>query len=158
MNVDDIAKTARESILAGILSSFSQTQTGGYTWFPGGYSVAQAAFDQQTVIAIFENRSLQNELDEAHCEFKKLADKWKNETLALSSTKAIAMHPAYQRIMGMGKPALPFILADLQQHEDQWFWALFYIADENPVPPESRGKVHEMANAWLDWGRKNGHI
>jgi hypothetical protein len=158
MNIDDIAKTARESILAGILSSISQAPTGGYAWFPGRNSAAQTTFDQQTVTAIFENRSLRHQLDEAQCAFKKLADQWKAETRALSSTKIIAMHPAYQKIMVMGKRALPFILNDLRRDENHWFWALSYIADENPVPPESRGKVHEMAGAWLDWGRKNGYV
>jgi hypothetical protein len=29
---------------------------------------------------------------------------------------------------------------------------------EDPVPEESKGKVAEMAQAWLAWGRKAGQI
>jgi ribosome-associated toxin RatA of RatAB toxin-antitoxin module len=90
-------------------------------------------------------------------EFERLAAKWKAERRASSSTQAIAMHPAYQKIIGMGAQAVPFILADLQRGVDHWFWALRSITRENPVPSESRGKMQEMANAWLDWGRKNGY-
>jgi hypothetical protein len=41
---------------------------------------------------------------------------------------------------------------------DQWFWALESITDENPVPPEAAGKVRQMAQAWIDWGRGRGLI
>jgi hypothetical protein len=66
------------------------------------------------------------------------------------------MHPAYQRIIGLGTAAVPLILAELEKDLDQWFWALKAITGEDPVPPESRGKMREMADAWLNWGRKKG--
>lgn len=174
MNFDEVVKTTREAVLASILSSVPPSPTYfdaeangfvfGYTAFPQkvpGMACAvciQPAFDQQTAIAILENRALQERLHEAQCSFSKLACQWKQDTRSVPSARTIAMHPAYQKIMVMGKTALPFILHDLQQDENHWFWALSYIADENPVPPESRGKVHEMAAAWIDWGRKNGYL
>jgi hypothetical protein len=41
----------------------------------------------------------------------------------------------------------------LEREPDQWFWALQAITEEDPVPPPSRGKVREMALAWIEWGR-----
>jgi hypothetical protein len=35
---------------------------------------------------------------------------------------------------------------------DHWFWALAAITRKNLIPPESRGKIKEMAEAWIRWG------
>jgi hypothetical protein len=64
----------------------------------------------------------------------------------------------YQRIIGMGSPAVPLILEELRREPDQWFWALEAITEENPVPPEAAGKVREMARAWIDWGQRQGFL
>ena len=93
--------------------------------------------------------------------FHRLADEWKRERGALSTAAAMAALPSYRRIMGMGKEALPFIFAELKAEGDSpshWFLALAAITDENPVPAESRGKLSEMAKAWLAWGRKAGYV
>jgi hypothetical protein len=93
--------------------------------------------------------------------FHRLADEWKRERGALSTAAAMAALPSYRKIMGMGKDALPFIFAELKAEGDSpshWFLALAAITDENPVPPESRGKLSEMAKAWLAWGKKAGYV
>ncbi len=64
----------------------------------------------------------------------------------------------YQRIIGMGWDAVPLILEELRREPDQWFWALEKITDENPVPPEAAGRVRQMAQAWVEWGQKQGLI
>lgn len=90
--------------------------------------------------------------------FCTLKDEWLSSVSHLSSVTAICMHPAYQKIIGMGKEAVPFILRDLNAHLNHWFWALNAITGAAPVLPEDRGKVKAMATAWLEWGRANGHI
>lgn len=91
-------------------------------------------------------------------EFSELVRKWKGERRATSSTTSIVMHPAYQRIIGMGKPALPLILRELNKQLDHWFWALKAISGEDPIPAEHRGKMKQMAADWLQWGREKGHV
>ena len=88
--------------------------------------------------------------------FQALASKWMIETRFMSSTTDIAMHPAYQAIIGMGSEALPLILEALQEKADQWFWALKAISQHDPVLPEHRGDVTRMREAWLQWGRQRG--
>ena len=83
---------------------------------------------------------------------------WKAESLHMSNAAQVAMLRSYQSIIGMGDPAIPLLLEELQREPDQWFWALEAITLENPVPPEARGKIDEMARAWLDWGRQKGYI
>jgi hypothetical protein len=93
--------------------------------------------------------------------FDELALQWRNERGARASVADMAMLPAYQKIIGMGKDAIPMILTELKAEghaPDHWFWALAAITQENPVPPKSRGKMVEMANAWLEWGQKEGHV
>ncbi len=68
------------------------------------------------------------------------------------------MHPAYQRIIGLGPAVIPLILADLARQPDHWFWALRALTGEDPVPAEARGRVKAMADAWLQWGRENGYL
>lgn len=85
-------------------------------------------------------------------EFKRLAERWKSDTEYDSSAVRIAMHPAYQRIIGMGRDALPLILRDLEETKSPWFWALHAITGEDPVPLEDRGYIDRMAQAWIRWG------
>src|ERR1700761_839538 len=56
--------------------------------------------------------------------FKALAAEWKSETWHLSSIRSTISHPAYLKIIGMGKDALPFIFEDMRKEKSLWFWAL----------------------------------
>jgi hypothetical protein len=91
-------------------------------------------------------------------QFTQLADEWRQKSRYLSNTTQIAMLRPYQRIIGMGWAVVPFILEELRRQPDQWFWALESITGENPVAQESAGKVSQMAQAWIDWGKKRGLI
>jgi hypothetical protein len=88
--------------------------------------------------------------------FQQLAAEWKQSSRHMSNTAQMAMLRPYQKIIGMGWDAVPLILEELQKEPNQWFWALEAITDENPVPPEAAGKVRQMAQAWIDWGKANG--
>jgi len=88
--------------------------------------------------------------------FTLLAAEWKDRSRYLSNTAQIAMLKPYQQIIGMGKPAVPLILKELEREPDQWFWALEAITGENPVPKEAAGKVQQMAQSWIDWGKAKG--
>lgn len=90
--------------------------------------------------------------------FLSLKVQWETETAMFSSVAQIAMHPAYQQIIGLGKPAVPLILSEMQQKPGHWFWALRSITGEDPVRPEKRGRIAAMTKAWLDWGRERGYV
>jgi hypothetical protein len=48
--------------------------------------------------------------------FAKLSEDWRRDTVYLSSTTAIATHPAYQRFIGLGPQVIPLILGELKRH------------------------------------------
>jgi hypothetical protein len=89
-------------------------------------------------------------------QFTQFAVEWKSQSRYMSNSAQMAMLRPYQRIIGLGPPAIPLILKELDREPDQWFWALEVITGENPVPSESAGKVREMARAWVDWGKARG--
>ncbi|MFB2919181.1 hypothetical protein [Aerosakkonema funiforme] len=89
--------------------------------------------------------------------FLELAEQWRRETGMMSLIMKMSMHPAYQRIIGMGQAVVPLILRDLEKEPDHWFWALQAITGANPVKSEQRGRLQQMAQAWLQWGRENGY-
>lgn len=88
--------------------------------------------------------------------FRELAQEWHAEASHLSSVTAKATHPAYQQVIGMGKEALPLILADLRRAPKHWFWALRAITGIDPVRLEDRGRIAAMTESWLSWGREQG--
>jgi len=90
-------------------------------------------------------------------EFTRLADQWRRERGATSLAKRLAEHPAYRQIVAMGDEAVPWILAELEREPDHWFVALHEITGASPVPEPSRGKLKEMAQAWIEWGRQHGY-
>ena len=90
--------------------------------------------------------------------FEILAQEWKSATAHLSSTTEISLHPAYQRIIGMGETAVPFILQEMSDSPDHWFWALKAITGDSPVPAEHRGRIELMTEDWLVWGKSKGYI
>jgi hypothetical protein len=95
---------------------------------------------------------------EARQRFERLAAEWKRRSRYLSNTAQMALLEPYQRIIGMGLPAVPLILEELQREPGQWFWALEAITEQDPVPPEAAGKVDLMAQAWIGWGKQHGFV
>jgi uncharacterized protein (DUF433 family) len=108
---------------------------------------------EQPVVATIsgeaEGRPVSNGRLEA--EFEALACQWKDATRYSSSTTEISTHPAYQRIIGMGRGVLPLIVRQLRQSPDHWFWALKALTGEDPVSPTDRGNISAMTEAWLEW-------
>lgn len=90
--------------------------------------------------------------------FQSLTATWRRETALRSSVTAVAMHPAYQQIIGLGEPALPLIFRELRREPDHWFWALQAITGENPIPEENAGDLEAMTIDWLAWAKTHGYL
>jgi len=97
-------------------------------------------------------------INHAPDDFKKHEKKWKQDTKFMSSLADKYLHPSYARIIGLGWPAVSFILKSLQRQPDDWFYALRAITGENPVPMSVAGNMPKMAEIWIDWGKKHNLI
>jgi hypothetical protein len=124
-------------------------------------SFVQASGERPSIVAPrnkFNFQDIKAVTGEAELEqkFQRLAKEWRKETRHISSIRERSMNRAYQRIIAMGKPALLFILRDLQRTRDHWLWALNMIEDENPA---SHIEIFDEAvEAWLDWGKQRGYL
>lgn len=89
--------------------------------------------------------------------FVTLKAEWKADTLLASSLHQIVMHPSYQRIIGLGPQAVPFILDDLHRNgPDHWFWALAAITGEDAGAGEMT--LSGATQRWLQWGSREGYV
>lgn len=91
-------------------------------------------------------------------EFKRLAAEYRQDTGNLADGHLMASHQAYRAIVAMGRPAVPFLLRELQQNPDSWFVALSMITKAKPEKSSDFPDPHKRAEAWLRWGRQHGYI
>ena len=88
------------------------------------------------------------------------ADKWARDTQHCSSATQKALHLSSQAILGMGSEnridVIRLLLRDLQQNRRPWFWALSYLAGDNPIGSAEAGRMDKMVAAWVQWGKANG--
>ncbi|WP_293135585.1 hypothetical protein [Okeania sp. SIO3I5] len=89
--------------------------------------------------------------------FFTLAEQWEREVEGMSSTARMSQHPAYQEIIQMGTQIVPLLLQELKRNPLYWLSALEEITGENPIKPEQRGRIKQMAEAWLKWGKERGY-
>jgi len=87
--------------------------------------------------------------------FQKHVATWREETGHLPVKRRIA-HPSYLSIIAMGQAAVPLILLELNAHPDHWLVALNALTGKDPGQPGDT--FDDAVKAWLDWGRKHGHL
>lgn len=86
--------------------------------------------------------------------FGKLVSEWKQKSRYMSNTLTMVVLEPYQRIIGLGRPAVPLLLEEMQRQPGWWFSALEAITGEDPIPAGVGGQITKMTEAWLEWGRK----
>ncbi len=116
----------------------------------GGNDAWQVAGAAEKMVA-FLRETVTWQVETPEQKFVRYAERWRAETGFMSSARDMATHESYQRIIGMGLDALPFILSELRERPDHWFWALNAITGIDPVPACDRGKIERMRDAWINW-------
>ena len=90
--------------------------------------------------------------------FRALAEQWRRETEMHSSMSKKLLHPAYQKIIALGEPAIPLILRELRDRPGFWFEALKPITRQSPVPPDERTDPRQVRERWLNWGKEKRYV
>lgn len=98
------------------------------------------------------------EISDLSRNFEMLVSEWVEGTENVSSVTQLWNHPAYIKIISIGKPVLPLIFKELQRRPNWWFRALQIITGDNPVPHEYRGNLPEMTRCWLIYAREHGYL
>jgi hypothetical protein len=86
--------------------------------------------------------------------FRRLAAEWEAEVRNVSSLTAMASHPKYRQIVGLGWEVVPLMLGDLQANRGFWFPALNEITGIQPFDPRDAGNSKRMIRAWIEWGKR----
>lgn len=84
-------------------------------------------------------------------EFRALVKTWRAQTYYSSSIREMVEHPAFQKIVAMGKKVVPLIIEEIDQHPDFLVMALPMITGEDPIRDSDRGDVFAIAEAWVEW-------
>jgi hypothetical protein len=100
-----------------------------------------------------ENIGVTPDKSELETIFNGLVKKWLEETFLISSTSQLLDHPAYRKIISLGRPAAYLVLRELQNDSGRWFHALKYMTGEDAS--EGLTDYKPAKDAWLEWGRKN---
>lgn len=111
---------------------------------------------QETELFVSDNSNMEQPIEKR---FRKLVEVWQSERPPSSFLRDLVAHPAYQQIIGLGRPAIPLLLKELERNPDWWFYALGMITGASPhIPEENAGRLNYIAKIWLEWGRKHGYI
>ena len=91
---------------------------------------------------------------ERNDEFARLAEEWRAGRPRGADVARMVEHPAYERIIEMGPPAIPLILRELDREVDHWFHALHELTGANPVPEGSTGDLPRHGRSMAELGKK----
>jgi len=116
----------------------------------------EAAYKRSHTIPMLDYCTEIGEDREIEIRFSRLYSQWKAETAGVSSIQRVVLNPNYLKIIGMGKPVIPFILDALAQKPDHWFVALSALTDDNPTDPGDN--LIEAVSNWLNWGISKGYL
>jgi hypothetical protein len=81
--------------------------------------------------------------------FEHLRDAWYAKSARMGVLRDMVILPEYQRIIGLGRPALPWIIDSMRKEPHHWSWALTAITGENPAAGSMTLK--EAADRWIAW-------
>jgi hypothetical protein len=88
--------------------------------------------------------------------FNKLKEEWQRDTVCEINLDKIHLHPAYLKIIALGRLALPYILRSLEQEGGHWYLALQTIVEEDVAEGLTTTEVAQVA--WINWGRQKHYL
>ena len=113
---------------------------------PVGRSALAKATQQDSETAAADVRS----------RFRYLFDVWDKETFFCSFPHQIYSHSAYEELVSLGEPAIPYMLGELQRGVPKIVTALRAVSGESLVGGLGLTTEEVMA-AWLAWGEAKGY-
>lgn len=129
------------------------TPAGGDTWavIPKSprYSADESYLVGRPAPRKIEGLFLTHSIRPVRKQFEEYRDAWQQKSQFMSSVTDIVLIPEYQKIIGLGRPALPLIIDELRHSVDHWFWALTAIAGADYA--EGATTLSEASDRWIEW-------
>jgi hypothetical protein len=153
----EVSPAKRKSNSVSTLSSFSLERIPRYVVYSRHNTQDFEPFEDlykirdTIVFGLMTGSVIQYRESNVALKFEQLASEVMEECILISSPTQIAMHPSYQKIIGLGKQAIPLLIRKLDEIPAMWFWALEAISGYNPVLKEHRGDIELMVNDWKNW-------
>ncbi len=97
-------------------------------------------------------------MDELELKFKELLKQWKDETKTSSFVSKMTSTKSYKDIIDLGPSVIPLLLKELQTNPNWYFDALRILSNEDPHKAGHEGKLIDLANDWIEWGKKKKYI
>lgn len=88
--------------------------------------------------------------------FYEAYEAWRLETEHSSSIVDKVSSPHFRAIVTLGENAVPLIVHELRKRPSFIFLALQEITGEDHAPPNTKGNVRAMVEAWLLWAEREG--
>lgn len=87
--------------------------------------------------------------------FEEYSRNLKEQTRFSSRLADMFENPFHQKIIDLGKAVVPILIRELETDPDHWFYALYCITGENPIPDGHAGDLKAMTSDWLEWWQRN---
>ena len=95
--------------------------------------------------------------DETRSRFRHLFDVWDKDTFLFSFPHQIYNHWAYEELVSLGEPAIPYMLGELHRGVPKVVTALRAISGESLV--QGLGlTTEEIMETWMAWGKAKGYV
>ena len=78
---------------------------------------------------------------------------WMEDTKYESSATKIVEHPLYQKIIASGESMVPFILNEVRNGSNHWYYALQKMTRYTP-PNAEKLNFQELRLVWLEWSKQ----
>ena len=91
---------------------------------------------------------------EMDAEFRRLVAQWLADTSTSSALDQRLLHPAYLRVIGLGRDVVPLVLAEVAAGNGLWMWALEALTGEDPTDADD--SMVQARRKWVAWGTARG--
>jgi hypothetical protein len=91
---------------------------------------------------------------ELEATFNALADEWeahRRKTILSSSIWDYLNHPAYKKLVGLGRPAIPYIIERYKKDQLPWGFVLQEITGIQIIKDPNSFSPGEVKKQWIDW-------
>jgi hypothetical protein len=90
-------------------------------------------------------------------EFNALADEWQKHCQSVmfsSNIRDYLNHPSYKKLIELGRPAVPLIMARYKTDSLPWGFVLQEITGETMIPDPNKFSPADVKKRWFEWWEK----